>query len=383
MSKQEHFERILTSLHATALDDTEWSPTSRMIDEFCESQGNFLVFCDGDLPQEIDVFFSRLCYRGQRNEELEREYFEVYHPVDERIPRIRQLPDSQIVSARSLFTEQEIKHSRVYNESMLRSRAGDSLSVRLDGPQDSRIVWSIGDPVGDDGWSSAQVDAIGRLLPHLRQFLGFRHALAEARALGSSLSTLLDTTHSGLLQLDRRGRIATANDCALEILRQGDGLTDERGFLRALALADDDALQRLLALALPSYGEQPLGGSMTVRRPSLRPPFVVYVSPVGVAHMRFLPRSAAAIALIVDPATRLRVDPATVAAVLGLTPTESQLAVLLAEGRTVRDIAAAMDCSYASVRWHMRRIFAKLGVSRQVELVQAVLSLAGLPASGR
>ena len=164
---------------------------------------------------------------------------------------------------------------------------------------------------------------------------------------------------------------------------EDDGLADEDGFLRALALADDDALQRLLALALPCYGEQAIGGSMTVRRASLRRPFVVHVSPVGVPHMRFHPRSAAAIVLIVDPDSRSRVDPATVEAVLGLTPTESRLAVLLAEGRTVRETAAAMDLSYATVRWHMTRIFAKLGVSGQVQLVQAVLSLAGLPAPGR
>ena len=383
MSKQEQFERIVMSLHAAVLDDSEWSPTSRMIDEFCESEGNFLVFCDGDPPEKIDLFFSRLCYRGQRNEELEREYFEVYHPVDERLPRIRQLPDSQIVSVRSLFTEEELKHSRVYNESMSRSKAGDSLNVRLDGPQGSRIVWSIGDPVGGNGWSGPQVDTIGRLLPHLRQFVSFRHALAEARALGSSLTTLLGIAHSGVVQLDRRGRIAAANDCAIEILRRDDGLADERGFLRALALADDDALQRLLARALPCYGEQPIGGSMTVGRPSLRRPFVVHVSPVGVRHMRFRPRSAAAIVLVVDPGSRSRVDPGTVAEVLGLTPTESQVAVLLADGRNVRDIAAAMDCSYATVRWHLRRIFAKLGICRQVELVQAVLSLSGLPAFGR
>ena len=53
------------------------------------------------------------------------------------------------------------------------------------------------------------------------------------------------------------------------------------------------------------------------------------------------------------------------------------------EGRSVRDVAEAMGRSYGTVRWHMKHIFAKLGISRQVELVRAVLSLVGLPASRR
>ena len=73
-------------------------------------KATFLTFLDGDSRGKINILFSRLCYRGQRDEESEREYFEVYHPVDERIPRIRQLPDSKIVSVRSLFTDEEIRH---------------------------------------------------------------------------------------------------------------------------------------------------------------------------------------------------------------------------------------------------------------------------------
>ena len=44
----------------------------------------------------LSVPFVGLYYRGQRREDLERKYLEVYHPIDERVPRLRQLPDPSV-----------------------------------------------------------------------------------------------------------------------------------------------------------------------------------------------------------------------------------------------------------------------------------------------
>ena len=383
MSRQDAFERILAFLHEAALDDARWPAASALIDEACGSKGNMLVFGDGQTHENVEIFLARFCYRGQRHEELERLYFDVYYPSDERVPRLRQLPDSRVVPVSDLYTDAEKKTSPTYNEGLPLSDTANSLSVRLEGPQGLRIVWIIADPVDSEGWTCSRVATIGRLLPHLRRYVGQRQALAEAGALGTSLTELLDSTRSGVVQLDRRGRIVAANDVALDILRRGEGLYDEGGFLRAASPEDDEALQGLLARALPPYGGQAIGGSMMVRCAPPAPRLVVHVNPVGARHMDFRPRDAAALVLVFDAGARARVGPGSVAAVLGLTPTESEVAVLLAEGRSVRDIAAAMGRSYGTVRWHIKQIFKKLGISRQVELVRAVLSLAGLPASRR
>ena len=85
----------------------------------------------------------------------------------------------------------------------------------------------------------------------------------------------------------------------------------------------------------------------------------------------------AAVVVVVDPTRRPRLDPALVAAGLGLTPTESRVAVLLTEGKSLREVAAATGCKETTIRWHLRQIFAKRGIARQAELVRLVLSLAG------
>ena len=73
------------------------------------------------------------------------------------------------------------------------------------------------------------------------------------------------------------------------------------------------------------------------------------------------------------------VDPRLVGAMLGLTPAESRVAALLAGNRTIRDIATETGRSEGTVRWHVKRVLGKLGLSRQVELVQLVMSLSDVP----
>ena len=84
----------------------------------------------------------------------------------------------------------------------------------------------------------------------------------------------------------------------------------------------------------------------------------------------------AALVLIVDTESRHRIDPELVAATLGLTPAESQVAVWLAEGQSVRKMAEARGLTHGAIYWHLKQIYQKRAISRQVDLVRLVLSIA-------
>ena len=195
----------------------------------------------------------------------------------------------------------------------------DCLNVRLDGPDGSRIAWVVADPVDGAGWTTALVETVERLLPHLRQFVRVRQALADARGLGSTVSALLENTRCGVIQLDHRGRIVAVNDFARDLLRKRDGLADRDGLLWATFAEDDRALQALLARVLPRFGGQGESGSITLRRRAVSPRLVLHASPVGGAAMEARPSRVAAMVLVVDPASRGNIDPALVRAMLGLT----------------------------------------------------------------
>ena len=378
MSEQAAFARVLASLHDAMLDDSHWPATSALIDEACDLTGNALMVGEG--PQDdIRVTFVGLYYRGQRRPDLEREYLDVYHPINEAIPRLRQLPDGHLVPIKDLYTAEELHTSRAYNEALRRGQYQQGVNVRLAGPGGSPMTWSLADPIASEGWGSSQIAMVRRLTPHIRQFIRVRQALVRAQARDTTVTALLDNPRIGVVYLDRRGRILAANDRASGLLRHGEELSDADGVLQARAPDDQGRLARLVAEALPTSGAVPVSGSMQLGRVSGLPPFVVHIKPVGVPQPDYGARPVAALVLIVEPGRHPRLDSALVARTLRLTPAESQVAALLADGKTVRDIALATGRRESTIRSHVKHMFAKHGLSRQADLVRLVLSLASAP----
>ena len=82
---------------------------------------------------------------------------------------------------------------------------------------------------------------------------------------------------------------------------------------------------------------------------------------------------------MVDPANRADVAPEHVEEALGLTRTESRVAVLLAQVGSIDAVAAATGRRRTTVKWHLLNIYAKLGIDGRLELTRLVTSLADLP----
>ena len=132
----------------------------------------------GESDEDFRLYFFWINLRGQRRWDLERLWLETYYPVDEGIPRLRRRPFDQLIHVTDLYTEEELRTSESYNARRTLAHAGNAINVRLNGPAGSRIMWQVNDPVDGDGWSSAQLETIRRLLPHIRQTVQVR---ADAR----------------------------------------------------------------------------------------------------------------------------------------------------------------------------------------------------------
>ena len=370
MSQQDHFDRIITALHDAALDDTGWPHAFALIDEAVGTIGTHLLILDGQTWADLECLFEISSYHPL---ERDREYTQDYFPHDERIPRFLRLPDSRVVHVPTLYTAAEWKTSPTPNELLRRSSGRNGLNVRLDGPEGCSIGWALADPTDPTGWGSDSLALIERLLPHLRQFVRVRQALATADALRAPLTHLLDNAVIGVLFLDRHGTIVETNTRALRILQRGDGVIDRDGGLHARFPTDQTTLQRLIAHALPHWGQPVSGGSMTIRRASGQFPLTLHVSPVP-HRADFGAQRIAALVLLVDPVERPQIDPTCLATTFGLTRAESHVAAALAAGHSVRDIAVATHRSQEAVRWHVKHLHHKLGISSQADLVRMVLT---------
>ena len=169
----------------------------------------------------------------------------------------------------------------------------------------------------------------------------------------------------------RSWRSMTAPAASCDVAR---GCRTGDGVLRTRQPADQRRLERLVAGALPTPG--PSGQRVDAAGPCGRGTAVCGACQTRRRAPTGLRRALRGrVGPDVEPRSQHRIDPGLVARTLGLTPMESRIAVGLAEGKSVREMAAATGRTPGAITWHLKQIYRRQSISGQVDLVRLVLSL--------
>ncbi|MCY4572360.1 MAG: LuxR C-terminal-related transcriptional regulator [Gemmatimonadetes bacterium] len=375
MTSGDRFDVVVENLYRAAVADVSWESLCPLINALIGTVAHGLTYAEVGSNGELVISRAGFYLGKESRPDVERRYFRDYFPRDEAIPRLYGLDDGELVHKPDLYSDREKKTSAAYNEFHCTLKTQNGLFLGIAPPESNTMIFSAGNSIEREGWGNDQIEILEGLLPHLRRFHRVRRVLAATEALGASLVALLDNKRLGLIQLDRSGRILEANDRASEILMKRDGLRDQGGFLAAAHREEHTELQRLLARALPPHGPQGAGDSMKISRVKDRAPLVLEVHPVRQMRAVAGESQLGALVFVVDPAVRPRIDPDLVTRSLGLTPTESRVAVAIAGGHTVAGAAQVLGCAEGTARAHLRQVYHKLGIGKQTELVQRLLSL--------
>jgi DNA-binding CsgD family transcriptional regulator len=178
--------------------------------------------------------------------------------------------------------------------------------------------------------------------------------------------------------LDSLGRTVFSNSAAQRAIGHGLVLVGQR--LASQEATGRHALEDAISLAVGELAEQRAEDlrPILLRRTESDRPVTVYVlpirAPLGPAIDQMLNR-ARAVVLVIDSAADVPPDPALVRDVLGLTLGEARIASLVGSGITPREAADKLGISKETVRTALKRVFAKVGVSRQSELAALLTRL--------
>ena len=217
MATEDGFERVLENLYKAALADVTWVSAAALINDVIQTSGHSMTYADMGPGGEPEIHLSRFFVGTERRDDLQHLYYRDYYWRDEAILRLCGLRDGELVRKSDLYTDQEKKTSAAYNEFLCVNETQNGLFMGIEGLDGCWTVMSFGDSTERRGWGHDQIRAIKRLVPHVRQFGRVRRAMADAEALGASLAELLENRRSGIIQLDRRGRIVEANDRARDM----------------------------------------------------------------------------------------------------------------------------------------------------------------------
>jgi DNA-binding CsgD family transcriptional regulator/PAS domain-containing protein len=218
--------------------------------------------------------------------------------------------------------------------------------------------------------------AIARLLvPHLQRAATINRMLEGAALARAAFAATLDALTTPILLVDGELRLLHANPAAERLIQSGALLRIDKGMLAATTLGASSALAAAVRQAArdeSAIGRQGLGIPVSGRDGESG---ALHVLPLRRRQGRNDQREVAAV--FVARVDQPFVAPTEMAAALfNLTPTEARVFEHLVTGFTQARTAAALGIERSTVKTHLARLYDKIGVRRQADLVRVAASLA-------
>jgi DNA-binding CsgD family transcriptional regulator/PAS domain-containing protein len=377
MPTTDQLSGTLEKIYAAAADPALWEEVLSAIADFGDSAGAVLHIMpkvDGAAIRSYLGAGAREAYAPD-NVEL---WLRDYAALCPRLMAGARWPDRDFIVDQMILSEAEMDRDPVYQwygEHGLRYFVG-SMLPEMD---TMRAAWSLQRTRAEGHAQQPQIEAFLIIKRHLS------HALQLAAKLGTLEQQcrfgmrLLDALPYAVFALDGSGRIVFMNTLADHLVEHGDGLLAEGTHLACRLPGQQPLLDRLVATALVADPGSVRGGWVRIHRASGRRPYLALVSHLAGGEElidEFRPRL---LVIVTDPDRSTVPDEQALRDLYGLTEAEARVAAQLAAGHSVQSAAAVLRQSPETLRFHLKHIFRKLGVSRQQDLVR-ILTEIGLVA---
>ena len=213
------------------------------------------------------------------------------------------------------------------------------------------------------------------LMRHMVRALRAYEEIDALRQHREGLEDTLDFLGCGVVLLDATGEVMFLNSAARALIDRKDGLALERRQLTAILEPDRSRLAALAGRAVAADPSIRRGGAMTLSRRVGMGPLPCLAIPINEASGRqhFCKAPAAMLIFRKDDA-RLGEQTEALKGIYGLSRRQAELVSLLLMGKSLPVIGRQLGISQETARTHLRRAFAKIGVTNQLDLVGLIAS---------
>jgi len=180
----------------------------------------------------------------------------------------------------------------------------------------------------------------------------------------------------GVFILDQNRQVIECNPAATAILAMSDGLRIVGGNLEATYPNENRSLQRLVrdALAHPKASKISLTDALSISRPSGQLRWGLVVQSIASDQWTEGKQRPTVAVFVRDTEGKAQPPIRLTQQLFQLTPSETALAIQLANGLSLDEASDALNIRRNTARAHLRSIFSKTGVRRQTELVRLFLN---------
>ena len=311
-----------------------------------------------------------LSQNGYFSETLLAEYGAHWAPLDPWMQAsARWQPPDEAMNLEDLVPVSEFCRSDFYNE-LLRPSGDDScrgIGVRVHNRYGSGFI-ALQRGRTQHAFGAEAVAALQASAAHLRRMLAVRGRLVSSSVNAEGLAAMMDALGTAMLLVSATGRLLHGNQAGEEVIARSGALALRQGLLTGTSAAGERLLRQLIARALEP--KAPEAGAAALPCPDGgRLELTAIAVPGGAGAPRH--------AMLTAP-NRWRRDPSAcerLRALYGLSPAEAALAVALADGSSPAQVAEQRGVALATVRTQIKNIAAKLGCTRQSDIVARVKGL--------
>jgi DNA-binding CsgD family transcriptional regulator len=283
---------------------------------------------------------------------------------------MRDLPAGTVRLSADIVAPEAAHQSEIYRQLAAPWGLEHFLFASLGSRNGVTSVLSLGRTVDDGPFTSADIELLTRaLLPHLCRSIRIAGICYD----NTLLTAIVDNAPGGVVAFTTSGKPLLVNAGAAAIFAGDNGLALENGRL----CAADPQVQKLLDAALLdavaiSQGQsaatpEPVTILHDGQTPPCRVTFSAFTRHAGSID---IPRQAACIALIHD--SRPNHPPELTTALgkaYGLSKAEARVCATLMTGKTMPEVAEALNVSPNTVKTHLATIYQKTGVHSQTALL--------------
>lgn len=351
----------IETVYAAAAAPYLWPDVLQTIADTMDAEGATLLYRheDGRIGSIVSPGLAALAVEyGERWQHLDVRAERAFHALA--------CGHHDVLADHLFFTEQEAAELPIFRDFLYPHGLGWSMGVPVSPLPAVQVLLTLLLAKDRPGYDAAARDRFQMLSRHVERALGLSIRLMDAEAERDGLAVALDRIDCGVFILGSDRHLLHANRTAHALM--GSGLILTAGRLRAT----DPEAQKALQIRCDAAGGEGATARAAADAALLVPngerglmlQVLPLISSLGVPDLQ----TARVIVLASDPSGNHAYDPSVVRDAFRLTLGEARLAALIGAGTSPNAAAAALGIAEATARTVLKRVFAKMGVSRQSEM---------------
>lgn len=295
-----------------------------------------------------------------------------YHEVDFLF---RPAQPGAVITFSDMIPREELLCSEFYRSFMEPNDLGDAIRFGLSEPSGARAWIDAGRKLNGPPFGEAEKQYCLALMPYFERALAMYSQLKRTEAEKQVYESLTEQLTVGIVLLDDSARIVRTNDVAEGLLASNKQIFIHNQQLAFRDRAQQKNFDRIFKNALDQRAKcgLPVGIEALSIRQSDDSLIGLLVKAIPETRWYTGAGYPTIVVCICDPTQHQDARQTFVSQLFGLTISEARLAILLAEGVTLTEAAEILKVTEHTTRAVSKRIFSKMGVNRQADLVRILL----------